>query len=239
MSRWQAERNELWEVTREMVRLGLVSGSNGNASMRLISLPGRAKAADGGSLVLITPAGIPYRRLGPGDLAVIDLEGEPVEGDLPPSTEAATHLTLYRAREDIGAIVHTHSIFASVAAVAGEEIPPLVDEMVIKVGGSVKVAEYGFPSTEELAQRALDALGDRNALLLRNHGLVAVGPTPWEALEMCQLVENVARIFLYASLLEKANTLPPEIIEMEERLFEMQRAAGSTGGGKAPQQEEA
>ena len=219
MAKWHSERQVLWEVTREMVGGGLVSGSSGNTSLRL---------SGDGDKVLITPSGRPYRQLDPEDLVVIDLDGEPVEGDLLPSSEAALHLTLYKARQDIGAIMHTHSLYASVAAVAGLEIPPIVDEMVIKIGGSVRVAEYAFPSTEELAQRASQSLGDRNAVLLRNHGLVGVGRTSWEALDMCQMVERVAQIFVYASLLGRASTLPPEIIEVEKELFRMQRRDSET-----------
>ena len=219
MAKWHSERQVLWEVTREMVGGGLVSGSSGNTSLRL---------SGDGDKVLITPSGRPYRQLDPEDLVVIDLDGEPVEGDLLPSSEAALHLTLYKARQDIGAIMHTHSLYASVAAVAGLEIPPIVDEMVIKIGGSVRVAEYAFPSTEELAQRASQSLGDRNAVLLRNHGLVGVGRTLWEALDMCQMVERVAQIFVYASLLGRASTLPPEIIEVEKELFRMQRRDSET-----------
>ena len=222
MERWSSERQLLWQVAREMSAQGLVSGSSGNASLRL--------SQDGvGGLVLITPTGRSYGQLEPGDLVVIDLEGEAVEGDLSPSFESALHLTLYEARKDVGAILHTHSLFASVAAVAGLEIPPVVDEMVMSVGGSVRVAEYGFPSTEELAQRACWALGERNAVLLRNHGLVGVGRSPLEALNVCQLVERVAQIFVYASLLGKADPLPPEIVEMEGELFRMQRTARSLG----------
>ena len=204
----------------ELVGDRLVAGSNGNASLRL---SGSLEVG----LILITPARRPYRQLAPEDLVVIDLEGEPVEGDMLPSSETALHLKLYKTRMDIGAVIHTHSLFASVAAVAGLGIPPIVDEMVIRVGGGVDVAEYAFPSSEELAQRACRALGDRNAVLLRNHGLVGVGRTSWDALEVCRLVERVAQIFVYASLLGKAISLPAEIIEMERELFLMSRAAGA------------
>ena len=84
------------------------------------------------------------------------------------------------------------------------------------------MAEYAFPSTEELARNASHALGDRNAVLLRNHGMVGVGRTSWEALDICQMVERVAQIFVYTSLLGRALTLPPEIIEMEQELYRMQ-----------------
>ena len=220
--RWDPERRTLWEVTREMVKEGLVMGSGGNASLRL------SGARDQG-LVLITPAGRPYAEMDPADLVVIDLEGDTVQGDLAPSTETALHLRLYRTRGDVRAVMHTHSVYASVCAVAGLEIFPVVDEMVVKVGGPVRVAEYAFPTTEELAERACRALGDRTAVLLRNHGLVGVGRTPREALEVCQLVERVAQIFVYSSLLGRPAALPPEIISIEEELFRMQRAAGSKG----------
>ncbi len=224
MGKWSSERQLLWEVTREMVQHGLVTGSNGNASMRL---GGNTSEA----LILVTPTGLAYRDLKPEDLVIIDLDGEDVEGSLIPSSETTTHLEMYKMRGDIGAIMHTHSTFASVAAVAGLEIPPVVDEMVIKVGGSVKVAEYGFPSSEELAQRATAALGDRKAVLLRNHGLVAVGHTPWEALEVCELVEQVAKIFIYASMVGKATFPAPEMLELEQELFRMREYAKSPNTG--------
>ncbi len=222
MGSWPSERRLLWETIDEMVKDGLVAGASGNASLRL---QGGAE----GALVLITPSNRPYAQMGPEDLVVIDLGGEQVEGELMPSSETALHLKLYKTRPDIGVVVHTHSIFASVAAVAGMAIPPVVDEMVIKVGGSVEVAEYAFPSSEELAERACLALGERNAVLLRNHGMVGVGGTPAEALEVCRLVERVAQIFVFASLLGKASPLPPEIIKIERELFLMSRQAKNLG----------
>ena len=222
MGSWPSERRLLWETIDEMVKDGLVAGASGNASLQL---QGRAE----GALVLITPSNRPYAQMGPEDLVVIDLGGEQIEGELMPSSETALHLKLYKTRPDIRVVVHTHSIFASVAAVAGMAIPPVVDEMVIKVGGSVDVAEYAFPSSEELAERACLALGERNAVLLRNHGMVGVGGTPAEALEVCRLVERVAQIFVFASLLGKASPLPPEIIKIERELFLMSRQAKNLG----------
>ena len=222
MTGWTDERRTLWEVVKEMAASGLVTGSSGNASMLL---------SQDRPLVLVTPTHVPYRWLKAEELVVMDLEGEPVEGDLVPSFESALHLAIYRQRGDVGAIVHSHPVFASAAAVAGLEIPPILDEMVVSVGGGVRVAEYGFPSTEELAQHALAALEDRWAVLLRNHGLVAVGRTPWEALDNSHLVERIAQVFLYASLLGKASPLPERVVQAEKELFLMglvQRGGGSS-----------
>ena len=222
---WRPQRELLLKATQEMVRHGLVGNYSGNASLRL-----NEKTSAG--LVLVTPSHRAYSELEAEELVVVDLEGEPVEGAMAPSSETHLHLEIYKRREDVGAILHTHSIFASVAAVAGLAIPPIVDEMVITLGGEVPIAEYGFPGTEELSQRTVEALGDRNAVLLRNHGLVGVGSTLEQALEVCHLVERVAQIFVHASRLGKAYPLSPEIIEIERSLFLMQREARALTGSE-------
>ena len=198
----------------EMTREGLVAGSNGNASMRL-----------DGETLLITPTGRSYRTMTPEDLLIIDTDGGPVEGDSIPSSETALHLAIYQARPDAGAVIHTHSPYATIAAVAGLEIPPLVDEVVYKVGGSIPVADYAFPSTEDLASNAVACLDEGNAVLLRNHGLVGLGRNPWEAFDLCQLVERLAHTFIYATLLGKPNPIPTEYVELERELFLMKRRA--------------
>lgn len=220
MEHWAPERQLLWDLIIEMVKDGMVAGSSGNASMR--------STGDRTDTLLITPMGKPYREMGPEDLLVIDMDGDPVEGDEPPSSETALHLTMYNARPDVGAVLHTHSPFATVVAVSGMEIPPLVDEMVYKVGGSIPVAEYAFPSTEELGRNAQKAMGDRNAVLLRNHGLVGVGRTPWEAFDVCQLVERVAQTFVYTTMLGRATPLAREFVDIETELFQMKRKASSS-----------
>ena len=121
-------------------------------------------------------------------------------------------------------------IFSTVAAVSGREIPPIVDEVVIEIGGAVQVAEYAFPGTEELAEKALAALGNRMAVLLRNHGLITVGRNPEEALENSILVERLAEIFMYTTLTGGVKPLPREIVELEEELYLMKRSVENAGG---------
>lgn len=218
MGKWDQQKHEVWRATQELQSAGLVGGTSGNVSVRLPPEGGRM-------LLAIKPTQVPYSRLKPEDIVVIDSEGEPIEGELLPSSETPIHVAVYRARPDVRAVVHTHSIFASVCAVAGLEIPPVIDEMVFFIGGSVRVADYGFPGTEELAEKVVKALGDRNAALVRNHGVVGVGRSLEAALEVCNLVERVAQIFVYASLLGKANPLPQEVLKAEEELYQMRRQA--------------
>jgi L-fuculose-phosphate aldolase len=212
---WSEQRSDLTEATREMYRRGLVGAYSGNTSLRLTD-------AGDDSLLLVTPTHHPYYRLQPDELVVVNLDGEPVSpAPMPPSSETRLHLEIYRRRPDVQAVAHTHSIYASVAAVIGRDIPPLIDEMLMSIGGPIKVSKYAFPGTQELAEQAYAALGDRNAALLRNHGAVGVGPDIWEALEVCDLVERLAKIFVLARNFgpRAASSLPEDAITTEMQMF--------------------
>ena len=214
---WQEERRAVLEAAQRMAALGLVVGTSGNVSMRV------DVDSDERELMAITPSGIEYDILNTEDILVTDMDIEPVEGDGVPSSEAMLHAEIYRHRRDVGAVMHTHSAFATAVAVAGLDIPPIIDEMVLTVGGEVKVAEYAFPSSEALAANVREALGGRNAALVRNHGVVGVGADLREALKVCELVEHAARVMVYASMLGGATSLPSDVLEAEMALFEMRR----------------
>ncbi|MBM4406346.1 MAG: class II aldolase/adducin family protein [Chloroflexi bacterium] len=215
-TRWQKEREAVAEASREIARKGLVSGSAGNVSMRV-----------GERLLAITPSRKRYDQLTAQQIQVIDFDGEPVIGDQVPSVESLMHVAAYQRRADVNAVVHTHSLYAGVLAVAHMELPPLLDEMVTSIGGEVKVTAYAFPSTEELAHNAAAALADRNAILLANHGAVGIGADLHEALSICELVERAAQIYVLAKLLGKVHLLPDEIVATEKELFKMMRSPKS------------
>ena len=214
-SRWSAHKHQVVLAAREMAETGLVTGTSGNVSLRL------GPVDDSRELLAVTPSGKPYVSLRDEDIVVVDFDIEPVEGDLTPSSEALMHVATYRARPDVNAAIHTHSVFCSVAAVAGLEIPPIIDEMMIAVGGPVKVSDYAFPGTQELGDSVCAALGARNAALIRNHGAVGVGRDLREALDVCALVERAAQVFIYASMLGKVGTLPSDVVEAELSIFQM------------------
>lgn len=205
------ERAAVAATAREMDRLGLVSGSSGNVSMRL--------SEDG--LMAITPMGVPYTELAESDVVVVDDDLEPIEGDLAPSSESLLHLGIYSRRPDAGAVIHTHSVFSSVSAVTGRAIPPIVDEMVVYVGGKIRVSEYAFPGSEDLAEKVCEALQDRSAALIRNHGAVGVGRTLKEALRVCSLIERVAKIHTYALMTGDVGELPADVVEREQAIYKM------------------
>ena len=210
----QVAKQQVAEVARRMAELDLVSGTSGNVSARL---------SDG--LMAITPMGKSYEGMTADDIVVVDGDLNPVEGDLMPSSESLLHVAIYAARPDVGGIVHTHAVYSSAVAAAGLAIPPIVDEMVVNLGGAVRVSEYAPPASETVAERVCDALGNRDAALIRNHGAVAVGADPEAALKASILTERAAKIFVLSSILGHPTTLPDEVVASEAAIFEMRRAA--------------
>jgi L-fuculose-phosphate aldolase len=209
---WDSEKKAVIEAAKEMGRKGLVVGAAGNVSLRL-------KDPSGRELLAITPSGRYYDSLKVDDIVIVDFEGQRVEGKLKASIETVMHIEVYKARKKVNAIVHAHPVFCSVIAVAGLEIPAIIDEQVTYIGGEVKVAEYALPGSPELARNAVSALGPRNAVILANHGALSVGGDMREALTICELLETMARIYVCAIGLGKVNPLPAEVVRLEKAFF--------------------
>jgi L-fuculose-phosphate aldolase len=188
--RAEKAREKVARAGARMARAGLVVGTWGNVSYRVSHE----------DLAAITPSGMPYDALMPRDIVVVDLKGNVVEGERKPSTELELHLAIYRARPEVCAVMHTHSVFASAMAAARMPIPPMVEDLAQIIGGEVPVAEYGPAGSRELAGKVVEALGESNAVLLANHGMVGVGVDLEEAFNVCQIVEKAAQIYLWASL---------------------------------------
>jgi L-ribulose-5-phosphate 4-epimerase len=203
MSRWLNEKKLVLEAAQRMLAAGLVTGTAGNVSLRLTPEGNR-------SLLAITPTSRDYASLTPDNIQVLDFAGQKVEGTLPPSIEAPMHTGIYRARPDINAIIHTHSVFATGVAVAGLSIPPILDEQVAYLGGEVKLAAYATSGTPQLADNAVAALRDHHAVLLANHGAVSAGRDLPEAFHAAELLEKTARVYLLALAAGRVTSLSPE-----------------------------
>jgi L-fuculose-phosphate aldolase len=201
-------RQAVVDTGRQMIQRGLVAGTWGNISVR----------SSGGEQIAITPSGRPYDQLTFEDIVVVDPAGQILAGQRP-SSELALHLAIYRARTDVRAIVHTHSLYATACAVAGKAIPASLEEMVQAVGGAVQVATYALPGTLELANHAVAALADRSAVLLANHGVAACGPSLAEALLVAELVEKAAHIHVVAEQLGGARELSDEDVALMRRFY--------------------
>ncbi len=211
---WDKVRVAIQEACVRLEAEGLVAEASGNVSVRLPSKDGR-------DLVAITPSQVPYRKLRPEQILIIDYERNVIEGEGKPSSETVTHLTAYRARADVGAVIHSHSVYASALAVAGQDIPPLIDEQVVTLGGGVKVAEFGMSASQDLADNAVKALELRQAVLLRSHGALSVGRDLDEVLAVAALVERMAKIYILARTLGEPLKLPAKIVELEIKYYRM------------------
>ena len=176
-------RAALVDAARACHAAGLVVAAQGNLSGR-----------DGGA-VLISAAGAPLGALATADLVTLALaDGSVLAGAREPSSERRVHLAIYRARAEVGAIVHTHSPHATAWSFLGEPLRTGSPEIDDALGGLVETAEQSPAGSEQLADAALAALGGRRAVLLPGHGPVGVGGTPADALEACLLCERQAQV---------------------------------------------
>ena len=193
----QREREEIVRIGRKMLTAQLTSGTGGNLSI--------FNRRDGH--IAISPSGIEYDEMEAADVPVVDGDGVTVDGNRKPSSELGFHLSLYRKRPDINAVVHTHSVYATTMACLNWEIPA-VHYLVAYSGHKVPLAPYATFGTEELAANVAESIGDHNAVLLANHGLVTVGPNLATAFAVAEEIELVARIYYQALCIGKPVIIP-------------------------------
>ncbi|HEX2232123.1 MAG TPA: class II aldolase/adducin family protein [Thermoleophilaceae bacterium] len=193
-----AEREQVAAASRRLAAEGLVPGTAGNVS-------GRA-----GEQVAITPTGAALAELEPDQVAVVDLDGEVVSGELAPTSELDLHLGVYR-RYDAGAVVHTHAPMATALSCVLDELPCVHYQMLL-LGGTVPVAPYATFGTPELAESVLDALEGRQAALMANHGAITLGADLETAVELALLLEWACTVYWRAAAIGK-----PVVLGAEQR----------------------
>jgi L-fuculose-phosphate aldolase len=192
-------RRTVIELSKRLRPDGLVVGTSGNVSVRYEDS------------VLITPSGLDYDELTVDDICVLDLSGQIIEGHLKPSTETPMHLVAYHD-PSVRAVVHTHSPFATVLSTVIDELPP-IHYMMSTLGPSILVAPYATPASQELGIAMQRGLKDRLAVILQNHGTVAVGPTAEKAYRNAVSLEWLAALYYRARIFGSPRTLSD--IEME------------------------
>ena len=189
-------------AAKDMLRRGLVEGTAGNIS---------ARRSDGN--IVITPSSVDYAEMELDDLVLIDLEGavQHARDGRHPSSEMHLHLACYQAFDDIGSVIHSHPVWATMFAIAHQPIPACIDEFAVYCGGEIRCADYAASGTPDVGANAVKALQDRGAALIANHGLVAVGPRPDKALHITALVERSAQIVWGARALGGPLPIPEEV----------------------------
>lgn len=178
------EREQIVEYGKKLIDANLTKGTGGN-----LSIFNREK-----QLMAISPSGIDYFKIKPEDVVILDLEGNRVDGDKSPSSEYEMHRIFYENRRDIDAIIHTHTMYATTIACLNWELPP-VHYMVALAGLNVRCAKYATYGTKELAENAFEAMKDRNAVLLANHGLLAGAKDLANAFNITEEIEYCAELY--------------------------------------------
>lgn len=189
-------------AAKDMLRRGLVEGTAGNIS---------ARQEDG--TIVITPSSVDYAEMQLDDLVVIDLDGSTLSAKegRSPSSEKLLHLACYKGFDDVGSVIHSHPVYATMFAITHQDIPACIDEFSIYVGGNVRCSKYAASGTPDVGAEAAEALQGRGAALIANHGMVAVGPSPDKALHITALVERSAQIVWGARVLGSVVPLPQEV----------------------------
>lgn len=202
---YSQERQALYHTTIKAYQTNLIQLSSGNISMRVTP-----------EHLLITPSSIPYDEIRPEDMVVINLHGQMVEGLHPPSSETPMHTIVYREMPEVNAVLHTHSLHAMAFAVVGRSIPVFSTEG-LAARGPLPVAEYACPGTEAQGRAALRAMQGPPPVmgaLLRNHGVLAVGPTLARAFSIASQIEIAAHTYFLA--LQIGTPVPLTTAQIEE-----------------------
>lgn len=208
-------RKAICEIGKRIYDRGYVAANDGNISLRLNE-----------DEVLATPTGVSKGYMTPDMIVKINMAGEKLEGDLRPSSEIKMHLDVYRRRPDVRSVIHAHPPTATGFAVAGIPLNRCVLPEVIISLGSIPIAKYGTPSTEEIPKAIRKYLDDCDAFLLENHGALTIGVDLINAYFKMETLEHFAQISLVARQLGQENVLPSEKVE---ELMEVRRKMGVPG----------
>jgi len=201
-----ALRREVMGTALRMNASGINQGKSGNVSARVVQDGGGAATND----FVITPTGIDYEATQPEQIVLMHADGTH-EGDTLPSSEWRFHHDIYAARPEIGAVVHTHSTFATALACQQRAIPPFHYMVAVAGGRDIRCAPYATFGSQALSDAALAALAGRFACLLAQHGMIACGPDLKKALALAIEVEVLAKMYWHALQLGE----PPHLDDVE------------------------
>lgn len=186
----ECAREQLLVLSQQLCQLGLNRGTSGNASIRVHN----AKGQPG---LLITPSGMEVEGMRPADMVWMDFNGQ-TQGTLAPSSEWRFHVDILRAKPTVNVVIHTHSVFATTLSTLRRDIPAFHYMVAVAGGDSIRCADYALFGSQQLSDNALLALEQRQACLLANHGMIAVGERAEKTLSLTVEVETLCEQYLRA-----------------------------------------
>jgi L-fuculose-phosphate aldolase len=195
-------RRDLARFSRMLYRLGFMPGTSGNLSVRLHD-----------QRLLVTPTGVSKFLLGPADMVIVDLQGRQLDGYRKVTSEVSMHLAVYRHRDDVTAVIHSHPPIATAFACVGRGLDEMLCQEAVMTLGVVPLATYATTGTEEVADSLVPFIPDHDAILMANHGAVSYGSTLLQAFQKMEIVEHLAQIALVAHQLGAPRILKQEQVK--------------------------
>lgn len=202
-------KQQLADSCKIVFQEGLVKHGEGNVSIRVSSE----------NELIITPTGNNYSNPEPFDMVHMDFNGRRMDGKSKPSSEYFMHRAIYHNRPKVKCILHTHSPFAASLAVSHKAIPLIIEEMALFLGGAVNCAAFASAGSEALPHEALKAMGDQNAVLLANHGVLVLGKTLDYCIKTAVIIEKMAQIYINSCIVGNTQVLPDEKVEQFKNIF--------------------
>ncbi|MBI9085529.1 MAG: class II aldolase/adducin family protein [Desulfobacterales bacterium] len=209
MEKYLAYKEQVLACTRwlsEHGYFGALRGTGGNVSMRIA----------GEDALAVTPSTLPYDKISPAEICIVDFDLKQMEGDTPPSVEAGMHLAVYKNRPDVNAVIHTHQLKASAFALLNRPIPALFDEVALHLGPVVAVIPYALSGSPELVENVAGKLSNgSHGYIIQNHGALCLGATLDKAWLNVELLEKTAQAYLDAlSTGQEVTVIPKEIEDL-------------------------
>ncbi len=203
-------KKELVFASRKIYQKNLVQRGEGNLSIRIPNT----------NEFLVTPTYNDYENMTAEDVVHMDFAENKIGGVLNASSEYRLHIAIYKSRPKVNAVIHTHSPYATMLAVARKDLPMLLEEMVVWVGGRVKCADFTKANTREIGDSAVNALGNTNAILIANHGVLVCGKDMDSAIKTAELVEKMAWIYKGAHEYGSVHEISQESFEYFRKKFD-------------------
>lgn len=196
-------KEQLVDLHLELPKNNLVVWTGGNIS---------ARDPETG-LVVIKASGIRYEEMQSQHMVVVDINGNIVEGDYKPSSDVYSHLYIYKHRNDVGGVVHTHSVYATAFAAVNKPIPVVLTAIADEFGGPIPCGGFALIGDEAIGKAVLDSIGKSSAVLLKNHGVFTIGKDARNALKAAVMTEDNAKSVWLAMQIGTPDVIPQEDVD--------------------------
>lgn len=212
---YESDKLEIIAVANEIKNLGLVQLTGGNVSVR----------KENGDMI-VTPSGMSYETMTPDQVLVLNRDGEIIEGSLRPSVDTIAIKYIFDMRPDINAVIHTHQPYATACGLIGDEVPACCTTLCNVCLGSVPVAPYSAAASEDMGIQTVNYIGDKRAIILKHHGVIAVGPTLHDAECAAVYLEDAAKCYLAAKAASPTGEIALMTAEQEREAVNTHKTYG-------------